>query len=385
MNKLRLALALLCFVYAFRTAAQTSFNVTYSGFTPEAETAFAQAVSNWSNVLVSAVPIKVHAHFGPLLPGMLGITLPNGRRDFNGAPLAGTWYASSLANAIAGVELNPGESDMDVYLNSSVSWHYGTSGSVPAGQYDLVSVAMHEMGHGFGFVSLANKDGSMGSLGTLEHSDFFSIPISFPWPNLDTLPSIFDRFLIRNNGARLDTMANPSAALGSVLTSNNIFFDGPNATAANGGNSPRIYAPGTFELGSSLSHFNETTFPTGNANEMMTPNGATGNANHQPGPVALGVLQDIGWNLNPTMGLNGIEANDLVVFPNPSNGLVHMTLPSSYFSNGRLLVTDCSGKPVFSDNVDVLRSIDLSHLAAGCYIVQLQNNNTVMRTMILKQ
>ena len=149
---------IVCVLPSISKAQTAPFDVTYnSGFTPQAQTAFQYAVDQWSNTLVSNVSIKVNAHFNVLLPGMLGITFPNGRKNFTGAPQPDTWYATSLANSIAGTELNPGEYDIDVFLNSSVNWYYDTIGNVAAGQYDLVSVVLHELCHGFGFVSLAKK------------------------------------------------------------------------------------------------------------------------------------------------------------------------------------------------------------------------------------
>ena len=43
-------------------------------------------------------------------------------------------------------------------------------------------------------------------------------------------------------------------------------FTGPQATAANGGIAPRLYAPNPWEPGSSYSHLDDDTFPAGNPN-----------------------------------------------------------------------------------------------------------------------
>jgi hypothetical protein len=154
LSSMRFSIILFLLAFALPSRSQTAtFNITYNGFTPEAQMAFQYAADQWSNIVVSNIPIKVNAYYTALLPGLLGITFPNGRKDFSGAPMQTTWYATSLANAIADTELNPGESDIDMYLNSSIDWYYDSTGTVPSTQYDLVSVVMHELCHGLGFAS----------------------------------------------------------------------------------------------------------------------------------------------------------------------------------------------------------------------------------------
>ena len=188
---------LIAFCFLFKIHAQTAtFNITYSGFTPQAQTAFQYAADTWGHTIVSSVPIKVTAHFQLLPAGTLGITFPNGIKNFAGAPAADRWYATSLANSIAGTELNVGVPDVEMFLSSSTNWYYGTSGTVPAGQYDMVTIVLHELCHGLGFLSLAKDSTGIGSFGMLRNADFFNLVSAFPWPNLDTLPSVFDGFLV---------------------------------------------------------------------------------------------------------------------------------------------------------------------------------------------
>lgn len=56
-------------------------------------------------------------------------------------------------------------------------------------------------------------------------------------------PSVYDRFTENGSGQSLLSFPNSSTALGTRLTSNNIFFDGINVRAANGGNPVKLYAP----------------------------------------------------------------------------------------------------------------------------------------------
>jgi hypothetical protein len=68
-------------------------------------------------------------------------------------------------------------------------------------------------------------------------------------------------------------------------------FGGPNTIAANGGTAAKLYAPGDFIWGSSLSHLDQGTFD-GGLNDLMTP-GYNGGAARHPGPVTLAIFQDM--------------------------------------------------------------------------------------------
>ena len=152
------------------------FEVTYNGFSPEAKSAFQAAVNVWAVSLTSSVPIKVSANWTPLGAGILGQAGPETfLRDFGGAPRPSTWYPIALANKLAGSDLRPGQPDITAEFNSTFgNWYYGTDADTPADQYDLMSVVLHEIGHGLGFV------GSMevGCLGATEHKTGLS-----PAPN----------------------------------------------------------------------------------------------------------------------------------------------------------------------------------------------------------
>jgi hypothetical protein len=71
--------------------------------------------------------------------------------------------------------------------------------------------------------------------------------------------------------------------------------------SANGGSAVRIYAPGTWSSGSSYSHLNYATF-NDTENELMVYAISSGEAIHDPGPVARGLLRDLGWNMKGSGG-----------------------------------------------------------------------------------
>lgn len=358
------------------SAECATIDITYNFVPAEAQVAIEHAAGIWEGVLVSSVPIKGMVTWAPMGASALGITFPNGRKDFLAAPFAQTWYATALANSIVGEELNPGENDFEIFLNSGSSWYYGTDGATPNGQYDMVSIALHEMGHGLGFVGLSKKTGTEGSFGLLEMSDFSPLITTFPWPELDTLPGIFDRFLAHPQNGPLELMENPGTALGSAMTSNQLRFNGAFAMEANNGNGPRIYSPSTFALGSSCVHLNESSYPEGNLNELMTPFSSAGNANHWPGPLCLAIMRDIGWTLAPGVGLaENVGCNLFEVYPNPATD--HLTVRVPFSSPVAATLLDALGRTL--GTARITNSIDVHDLAPGNYMLRIHGTGQVAR------
>ncbi len=283
------------------SAATATFSITYVpaggtdltgrtclDFPPNAQVAFNAAAAIWSAVLQSGVPITIKACWANLgSSSTLGYS--GGQpliRDFSGAPQANTWYEGSLANALSGSDILPSSFDMQITYNNGFSWYFGTDANPPAGQYDLVTVAAHEIGHGLNFSGSADYVGGNGSYG---YSGY---------------PVIYDKFIEDSGGTKLTAYTNPSTALGTLLTSGSLWFDGTNANAANGGSRVRIYAPSPWNGGSSYSHLDYSTF-AGTINSMMVYAIGSGSANHDTGPVTRGVLRDLGWPLpNHTVTFN---------------------------------------------------------------------------------
>jgi len=168
---------------------------------------------------------------------------------------------------------------MHITYNLGFSWYLGTDGNPPGGQYDLATVAAHEIGHGLNFSGSATTAGGFGSFG---HGTGF--------------PNVYDTFMESGAGTALTIYANPSTELGTLLTSNDLWFDGPNANAANGASRVKMYAPSPWAPGSSYSHLDYGTF-AGTSNSMMVYAVASGAANHSPGTVTKGLLKDLGWQL----------------------------------------------------------------------------------------
>ena len=287
-------------------------------FPEEAKAAFHAAAATWGNLLQSSVPITISACWSNLGSSRtLGYSGGGPlRRNFTGAPLTNTWYAGSLANALAGSDLDPSSFDMHITYNSEFSWYYGTDGVTPSGQYDLMSVVLHEIAHGLNFSGSMSYSGGTGS-----------------WGFGTGYPVIYDTFMrdgTANSGSNLliDTgaYANPSVALGSALTFNNIWFHGTITTAANGGQKVKMYAPSPWSSGSSYSHLDYSTFKD-TANSLMVYSLPRGVARHDPGPVTLGIFEDMGW---PIVTIEMVDSPDPATVGN--NLTYTITVTASQYS-----------------------------------------------------
>ncbi|MEB3219944.1 MAG: hypothetical protein VKN72_27405, partial [Nostocales cyanobacterium 94392] len=246
----------------------STINVNYCGFSQEAKNAFEYVVNIWEGWIKSDIPMQVNAYWEDLSPygsNILGAATPYSfTRNFTGATKENTYYPIALANHLAGKDLNGDKAEIEIYLNSSFSkWYLGTDGNTPTNQFDFTTVVLHEFVHGFGLTDFISYNNGVGSYGN----------------------TIFETFVVNGNNQSLSSFPNNSQELGKQLISNNLFFNGANATEANGGLFPKLYAPSTWQYGSSVAHLDEKTYPKGHADALMTPLFVSGEAIHNPGGI----------------------------------------------------------------------------------------------------
>lgn len=270
--------------------ATATFQVTYVGFSAPAQAAFQRAVDIWSSHIASSVPIRITAYFKPLETGVLGSAGAEGwRRDFGGAPQMDTYYPLALSDALNGSDLDPGQPDIVANFNNLTSWYFGTDGNTPPGKYDLVTTVLHGIGHGLGLAGSMRVAGGIGSWGLG--------PAGGP-----RFPTAFDRFTETAAGTALlntGTFPNPSASLAAALQSDSLYFDGPKANAPVVRRS-LLWAPPPWHGATSYSHLHENLYPAGTINSLMTPFVRPAEANHAPGPTALCMFEDMGWQSSET-------------------------------------------------------------------------------------
>ena len=256
-----------------------TIEVSYFGFTPEQQIAFQYAVDIWKNLVYSPVPIRVKASMLSLDLNTLGKCGPSDYiKNFNSTQIWNCYYPIALAEKMLGEEVNSiTEYDLSATFNKSIpNWYFGTDGKTPGTMYDFVSTVLHELTHGLGFTGYFYTERGRGGYGD------------------DGLSATFDQFVKNKTGDRLvntSVFPNPSTALYLELTSNWLEFD----TKMPDGKFPRLYAPTTWDTGSSLYHLDDNSYPVSDPNSLMTPFAGKGEAIHDPGPNSLAMMYDMGW------------------------------------------------------------------------------------------
>lgn len=254
---------------------KSNFLVSFNTVPSVARPAIQAAIDIWSENFASTVPVNVNVKWGSSSSyGVLAsASAKNNFSNFNGAPDRTLYYASALANALAGRDLDPSSPEVEISITSNAPWYYGIDGNCPPRSFDLVSVILHELGHGLGFVS-GNYYDSFSGFGRVDQ------------------PTPFDAYAQLPDGRRLADLPSPSLEAGRAMTSS-LFWSGENAIKANNGIKPKLYTPSVYEPGSSISHLDEATFSQSADNAVMTPNLDAGEVFHLPGPLLLAMFEDM--------------------------------------------------------------------------------------------
>jgi hypothetical protein len=315
---------------------------------------FQQAADILESYLDIQVNVNVEAKFDGLVCDASSAILGSAGaiyswRDFPSAIHASTWYPEALTNNLYG-------SDYGVYIDSvdpsftdaneiratfnsnidnnnnclnGVDWYYGFDDPALAGgsytnDSSLLSVVIHEILHGLGVASQVDSLGALNS----GYIDAYS-------------RNLYDSSTTKSWTA----MTNGERAT-SIKNTNNLVWNGSNvnsSTAAlaltNGLNSGKVemYAPSSYEQGSSVSHFSKDATP----NEIMEPSYTEFLTT--PG-MATQLLQDMGWALPPLANnapilaaigaLSSVEDNNHVVTLSATDADSNPTTFSASSDNG---------------------------------------------------
>ncbi len=279
---------------------RASIKLYYSDVPAWARAVVNHAASILESILPPDLEMTASIAAGSMTSGVLGnsstAAFVDGR-DIN-AFYPDAYYPVALAEKIYGEGLNH-ETSADIYININidVDWYVGTDGNTPTTQYDLVTVIIHEFIHGLGFFDSMYADASTGIWGTTDYR-----------------PLIYDVFLENYDGEKLiDTLLfpNPSSELKEQITSEGVYFNGPVTKSCNSGKRVKLYAPSTYDAGSSIAHLDEESTDTINA--LMTPFIDWGEAIHDPGQLTMSMLGDMGW------------INTRIVHDNPPDTEEHLT------------------------------------------------------------
>lgn len=237
------------------------------------QTAINSAAAIWDDALAThpSGPVEIYLSwqsFGN--QSVLGFGGPE--TQFQGESLPTNYtYSAALANTILGVDANGGNRpEIEITLNSDLyasgRFFSSPTGSPAYNQIDVETLALHEIAHGLGFTGSARNN-----TGT---------------PKLDSIPNVYDS-LILVDGVKLINKSNPDAH----LATNNLDI------TLGGGLTYKVYDPHTWQSGSSFSHFDEASYPTGHPGSLMSPVLTSGTINRTLSSTVLGVMNKMGWPL----------------------------------------------------------------------------------------
>lgn len=356
-----------------------NFIVTYgSGFNafPEAEAAFQFAVDIWSNLISSPVPIRVTANFDPAEATNLGSAGSDGFFMLTGDGIPeNTLYPAALSELIIGEDVDgPSGTSNDINANFNSNrgdWYFGTDARPPLGEFDFVTIVLHELGHGLGVLGFGRQDATDNNQGAIRFGGNASI-----WDNFIDGSDIFASPVPILN---TNTFPDPSATLLGQFESR-LTINSPRAVAENGGIAPETFTPDPFNGGSSYSHLDESTF-NNTPHALMTPFGARGEANHDPGGIILGFMEDMGWTLcQRSLNSDDFVLDSIQISPNPFTESLTINLPPEVTNQEfDVTIVDINGRIVSSNsessNGEIIVS-NLNNLKSALYFLTIESKTS---------
>ena len=253
--------------------------------------AFEHACGIWSGYLGASYigeTINIAASFSSMGGSSTSATLGSAGPEsftagnFGVGPTGYLWLNAANANHLFGGDQGTGyeiaaqfNSDVDnSTVLGSIDFYYGLDGNCGT-DIDFVSVLLHEIGHGLGFTSLINPASGA----------YYELHSAIP-----NTPSIYDYFLADSS---LTPLMNMTDADRLAAATDEVYWTGSAATAANGGTPVSIFSPNPWEEGSSISHEDEATNP----DALMSP--YYSGSLHTPDDITLGMLSDMGYDIVP--------------------------------------------------------------------------------------
>ncbi|WP_332853556.1 PA domain-containing protein [Duganella sp. S19_KUP01_CR8] len=180
--------------------------------------AFQAAASKWGATLTSTVPIRILATWEALPCNDGGAVLGSAGalevfRDFPGAPLANAWFSKAETNKYVGADVDPSTPDIRARFNVNLGrpgcftgtpFYLGLD-NLHGAEVDLVTVLLHEFGHGLGFQTYTDDETG---------------------EQLDGVPSIWDYFLLDTSTGKLWKDMSDTERAASALKSGKLVWNG---------------------------------------------------------------------------------------------------------------------------------------------------------------
>jgi hypothetical protein len=258
----------------------------FAAFYPGLTSNLLAAAQRWGEYFTSNASIQVELGFdagGPAIAtgGSVTSVFVDDRAGFD------VYQSGAAAEIISGSDPNRGEPDIRIDVSPFDLTHdfwldptpADRTDPAPAGQFDAISVLLHELAHGFGFIGFRDDDTGQ-------------LPADFE--------SVFDSFVTSRNGL--------------------LFFNGPSAVAVYGG-------PVPLAIGSPYHYGNDPPNPGSNLLENIEGQFASRGVIRDIAPIDIAIMRDLGLPINDFVGfrsddvitgdarnnvLKGLEGSDIL-------------------------------------------------------------------------
>jgi len=302
-----------------KTIKGTHLQFSLSGsMNSEQYTATEYALDLWGTQLLGSVPVDISVSFILLEVGVLGRSFR--MQDFfdDGSyetPFHNTFYPSSLWNQLVKYDATMMK-DIVIEMNSYYSdeFYYGLDANAPSGKRDWVTIMLHEVTHGLGFMTNTTQDG------------YYFFVDEDGWLNYADYPCIYTRQLYAGlSGACVTELTEYEREL--LYISNNLYAGRPNSylLTANEGVRVKMYAPKPYKPGSSRSHWDSSvSFPTFMKYAYQYPL-------HTFNFRKIGILKDLGWETPDNEPI--ISVTDIADLPNATSVDLSLTLEGTVLPN----------------------------------------------------
>ncbi len=210
-----------------------------------------------------------------------------------------------------GTDLNGAAADAVLFLNweegnpdvQGVSPRWNYTDTIGANEMDFKGEIIHNLAHILGFQSRIEQAGE----------DIFNDPFVH-LPGAPGTWLTYDKFLSSGSSASSPPLINrtdfrlnlpewTTASTSGTSPTTGLFFQGPHAMAANGGNPVPLHSPTTFEFGATASHLRTSALINRSNTLMVAPAAGTQNTGPQARrftPVEVGIMKDLGYQLDTT-------------------------------------------------------------------------------------
>ncbi|MBL4715234.1 MAG: hypothetical protein COC01_06955 [Bacteroidetes bacterium] len=286
---------------------------------------------------------------------------------------ASTGYSigSVAKHVILGKDPYPTFPDAEITFDFGYNWNNSTD-YPDFDEYDMYSVALHELVHCFGFTSYLAPDGTS----VVGEDGYYTL---------------FDQFLINSDYTNLLEGDPPGLSTETGdLTSNALRFQFSTGSIA------PVYSPSPYTYGSSCSHLDHGR--SSGVTYVMHPSISTGTTGRILHADEINVLSSLGYGIESQYlytGLSDLTPSNLEniqIYPNPATNYIKLIWNKTINHNALTIkINNIIGKEVFNSNRDeiFLRNnyviIDTNSLPNGIYFVVIDDKESTVTKRIIKK